>query len=172
MKELLIELAQYQKRLDEKIHHKFELLDSDTVDKRIFASIVELCEFANEETKNVDVADDDRWKYWALKRTENYNKMLEEYIDVLHFLLSLANSANVNIMWETSILYRPTLLDYMFDFIGDMVAYKISARKIHLSGAIWIFIYIGQLLGFTKQEIKEAYIEKHTKNVDRLERGY
>src|SRR5690606_41193415 len=68
-----------QRELDERIwreHH----LTGDYFSERVLALQVEVAELANETRC---------FKYWSLKPPSERSKILEEYVDGIHFILSL-----------------------------------------------------------------------------------
>lgn len=82
----LKELYQLQKELDEDIAKRHDITYKSTFRKRLLAFIVELGEFSN-ETRS--------FKFWSLKPPSETNVILEEYVDGLHFILSLGISLKV-----------------------------------------------------------------------------
>lgn len=76
-----------QKKLDDHILTKFKLDDQQTFDKRISAFLIELAEFINEQRD---------FKYWSVKPPSEKYVLLEEYIDGIHFLISLGSSLNAD----------------------------------------------------------------------------
>ncbi len=78
----LKEFLEMQEKLDEKIL-KGNFEDYKTIlSKKILACMVELGEYAN-ETK--------AFKYWSKKEATAKEVRLEEFVDVLHFIFSIAN---------------------------------------------------------------------------------
>lgn len=107
------------------------------------------------------------------------NPILEEYVDVLHFYLSLGNQ-NFHIDYEKvkvtskkqTELKSINLTDFFIQLnqaIGDYAKtqgeyhYKILGQKIQA---------LGIRLGFTEEEIEQAYMKKHKENYRRQEEGY
>ncbi|WP_233485571.1 dUTPase [Spiroplasma sp. ChiS] len=80
-------MLENQKKLDEHILTKFKLNDDETFEKRILAFLVELAEFINEQRD---------FKYWSVKPASTKDVLLEEYIDGIHFLISIGNSLGVD----------------------------------------------------------------------------
>ncbi len=86
---LLVNLAKKQLMMDEFIHKNKNTKFSDTFSKRIIALFTEIAEFINEERS---------FKYWSNKPSSSKKIILEEYIDCLHFILSLGN--DINFKWS------------------------------------------------------------------------
>lgn len=80
----LTELYQKQKVLDENIikTKKLTLPKKIRLALTILALIVETCEFANATRC---------FKFWSNKGMEDRETLLEEYVDKLHFFLSIGN---------------------------------------------------------------------------------
>ena len=76
------ELFKMQYQLDKTINDKHNTTYETTLTKRIMAFMVELGEFANETRC---------FKYWSVKPSSEKEVVLEEYIDGIHFILSLYN---------------------------------------------------------------------------------
>lgn len=94
------ELLEMQKKLDNAILKKqvepltssieqqkylYEKLNGDLLTERILALSVEVGELANATRC---------FKYWSLKDSEPVERVLDEYADCLHFMLSIAHSLN------------------------------------------------------------------------------
>ena len=157
------EMLDLQKELDFKIFNKFEVLPHETFDKRIVATLAELFEFANEEKS---------FKYWTENKEVNYDKALTEYIDILHFLLSLANTINFDLKKEASIEYRTNTEDLIFDFTRRMIYFHDFGNPDDLLYCFNVWQFIGILMGFSDKEIFDKYKQKNQENLNRLERGY
>lgn len=80
-------LLENQKKLDHHILKKFKLDDEQTLDKRILAFLIELAEFINEQRD---------FKYWSVKTASEQDILLEEYIDGIHFLISIGSTLQVD----------------------------------------------------------------------------
>ena len=83
----LTKLFEIQSVLDERIVKEHGLQGVDLVDKKIIALKVELSEFANETRA---------FKFWSKKEPSPKEITLEEYVDALHFFLSLGLSRGWN----------------------------------------------------------------------------
>lgn len=63
--------------------NRFPKEQSDFLTERLLAMIVEISELANATRC---------FKYWSLKPAEPKERLIDEYADCLHFLLSLGNT--------------------------------------------------------------------------------
>lgn len=88
----LEELLELQKELDEVVINNYEkrndlhknfCAQSDFLTEKLLALMVEVGELAN-ETRS--------FKYWSTKEPSSKAVSLAEYADILHFVLSIANS--------------------------------------------------------------------------------
>src|SRR5699024_7652437 len=73
-------LFEKQVELDAYITNNHDLSGSDLFEKKILALFVELGELANETRC---------FKFWSMKERNSNSVILEEYVDNIHFLLSL-----------------------------------------------------------------------------------
>jgi len=107
------------------------------------------------------------------------NPLLEEYVDALHFILSIGNDINMNEVYEDD---EPKPL-YCEDIIDQFIAINhwINSLYFHrhedVNGEIYhlVFVYLlglGKMLGFSSQEIEETYLRKNRENHQRQESGY
>src|SRR5690625_5800529 len=78
----LQKFAEQQKELDNAIIQKNNLQNEYLINKKIIALHVEFSELLNELPET--------FKYWSNKKN-NYKKALEEYVDCVHFAVSIGN---------------------------------------------------------------------------------
>jgi dimeric dUTPase (all-alpha-NTP-PPase superfamily) len=71
------------KHIGKSSNEKLDNWNRSALDKKLLALSVEVGELANATRC---------FKYWSTKEDEGKERMLDEYADVLHFLLSVANS--------------------------------------------------------------------------------
>ncbi|MFP7171935.1 dUTP diphosphatase [Terribacillus halophilus] len=136
-------------------------------------------------------------KYWRMtygdpedkdlegERWKVRNPVLVEYVDCLHFLLSIGNQAQVD--WSEITAKNNSGMDmqecfgYLMILISNMWTYKkhpifdpdIDMHIRHcLSDAVSILWQIAQLLNFTAEDIEAAYLAKHEVNYERQAKGY
>jgi dimeric dUTPase (all-alpha-NTP-PPase superfamily) len=161
---IITELLETQKELDIAIAQKLGMEDDfnsvGMVDDRIFALKVELGELANEVAF---------FKYWKQSHIINQSATLEELADVLHFVLSVGNSRKYTFIKEIN----PVQWDLVP--IGRLFIY-IMENGFDSSGkwknAIEQLFCIGMKLGYTEDEIVQAYRDKNAENYARQQRGY
>ena len=108
------------------------------------------------------------------------NRVLEEYVDCLHFILSIGNDIGA---------HNDIEIDYFIGIEGD-VTNQLNILMSHIGRMYFniikgeggyftdyfamegIFIGLGKMLGFTWDEIEQAYLEKNKINHQRQENGY
>lgn len=204
MSELTIsDLYEMQKKLDERIIREKGLEGVDLLPNTVLALQVEIAELANEWRG---------FKHWSNDRKprteENIidqtaaggqiynivvgtrNPLLEEYVDCLHFFLSIARQLNLSddylyvtdelLEGETTVLFTELLHNvgmingHLFLNEGVTAEHQIKFwHKTFFRSAYQIFINLGeQRLGFTWYEIAEAYVAKNRINHERQENGY
>src|SRR5690625_3503887 len=73
-------LFEMQQKLDTYIKDNHNLENENLFDKKILALLVELGEIANETRC---------FKFWSTKEPNSIDIILEEYVDNIHFLLSI-----------------------------------------------------------------------------------
>ena len=83
----LTNLYQKQKELDARIAENHHVTYGTTRERRILALLVEIGEFANATRC---------FKYWSNKPSEAMDIVLDEYVDGLHFFLSLGIDINTS----------------------------------------------------------------------------
>ncbi|WP_078430465.1 dUTP diphosphatase [Alkalihalobacterium alkalinitrilicum] len=159
--------------------------DEDRTEKRILALQVELGELANEHRGFKFWSHDQDPRTKVVKWEDAYTKdnqivvkkytnpLLEEYVDCLHFILSIGldmkyyhyifdlepiKAENITKQFSFTITKAGTLL-----IINKLPNYITLLEN---------FIGLGEMLEFTWEQIEQSYIEKNTENHTRQERGY
>ncbi|OIB05007.1 hypothetical protein AK95_14755 [Paenibacillus sp. LC231] len=178
------QMYEMQKELDAKIIKEKGLEGQDLLPNTVLALQVEIGELANEWRG---------FKHWSNDREprtkapitawgEPYrNPLLEEYVDCLHFFLSLARQIELPV----DDLYAPGpdemvkgSTTYVFTEIlhhvgGVSLQKDTYYRKTALRLGLWIFYSLGEhRLGFTFEQIAEAYAAKNAVNHERQANGY
>lgn len=157
-------LFSMQKELDSHIENNHQIQNENLFDKKILALLVELGELANETRC---------FKFWSLKPPASKEKIGEEYVDGLHFILSLGLEKGYEIQ-EISILTsgKNDLTEQFLAIYEEVDNFK-NSRSFENYGRLFNeFLYLGELLGFSQQDIEQAYIHKNEVNYQRQEKGY
>ena len=200
----LTKLLEIQNNLDERIIDKKGLQTADLLSKKILALQVEVGELANEWRG---------FKFWSEDQEPRFKReslafpnpgepylyatypLLEEYVDCVHFFLSIANEKG----WQDH-LYIPVeavedLREEGFDggitgafsellyFLSNIAVEKnedhffkrldLSKHEFSFRSAWFLFISIGIIeFDFSFEQIEQAYHEKNLTNHQRQDAGY
>ena len=162
------EIFQMQKQLDAYIEKNHQLHGDDLFNKKVLALLVELGELANETRC---------FKFWSLKAPSTKEVILEEFVDGVHFMLSLGIECGFDSIAEISAPNgerngETTITDQFIQVFEAIQAFRLS-RSIHTYEKMFQqYLTLARLLGFSDDEIKEAYIAKNEVNYKRQEEGY
>jgi len=162
----LSKLFAIQKVLDKKIIKEHNLEGQDLLPRKILALKVELGELANETRC---------FKFWSNKGPSKKETILEEYVDCIHFILSISNDVNFHIEKYdfTPYVQVPDLTEqFNACFSTVNMAEDRDFEEEHVKYMIENFLGLAQLLGFSPDEIINAYLEKNKVNFERLANGY
>ena len=192
----LSKLFKIQKQLDERIVKEKGLEGQDLLDKKILALQVELGELANEwrgfkywshdQEPRTEVPDFETWKKNGHKTYKGKpimhfkNPLLEEYVDVVHFTLSVGLEIEIkHEIFPEPINYGDVVIQ--FNELFGQISYFASVLKRENEWEeieseyerIWSLLFgLAGLLGFTWEQIEQGYIAKNKINYERLEAGY
>lgn len=175
----LNELFDKQKQLDDYIIKEKELEGIDLLPRKTVALLAELYECVNEARF---------FKYWSENQKPNIeeheidevdgnivqivrNPLLEEYIDVIHFTLSIANDLGVH--EHTHVKTEPQDLNKLVLGITNLATIiPIGKEKHQVESLINNIISLGYQLGFNEEQVINAYHEKNKENYERQKVGY
>lgn len=171
----LVKLFETQRVLRDRIDYNRK----DRFRKLVVATLVELGECLNEHRGFKFWSKDQqprtkkaRGPYVNLEDAEFYNPLLEEYVDGLHFILELG----IELGYEPpSLLPHSTTSDVNKHAIN--LYFEISDLNYTRSHNDYVFVFrkylaLGEMLGFTEEQIIQAYFEKNAINHHRQEVGY
>lgn len=165
--ELIKEMLQMQKKLDEAIMKEYGLTEIDEENLRM-AILDEVGELTHELKGN--------WCWW--KKTQapvDDRKVLGELVDVWHFVLSYQNHFNFGEEARLSYLNEEELSNGMLKRLRTkkINLYKVLIRLVIFERSIIpVSIAITEYLGFTIEQVYGAYCGKNKVNYQRLESGY
>ena len=177
-------LFEVQKKLDDHIIQKKGLKGQDLLAKKILALLVELGELANEwrgfkfwsndqepRTRHLE-PDIEHFDKTRETRWIESNPLLEEYVDCLHFLLSIGLESDIGTFSRDEL--APSKMDSIeIQFISLFEAASRFIYDINYYPEMWeLFLGLGEMLGFTWQQVEEAYFQKNAVNHERQENGY
>lgn len=159
----LQKLFQIQNTLDHRIETEHHLKDVPLFNKKVLSLQVELGELANETRC---------FKFWSVKEPSSKAVILEEYVDCLHFILSLGLEKGFQYI---SIDIKHTACELSQQFLNLYINISdfatSSSRDIYLN-LFHNFLNLGNSLGFNDEDIENAYLYKNKINHERQDNGY
>lgn len=198
---MLYELSLKQRELDKHINKKHNLKDDHYDDRKVWL-LVELGELANELRFFKYASEDKKPRMYAKcdackgsgkllaaswyddiscpvchgSGEDKYKQpVLEEYVDTIHLVLSLANIIYKGREEELKrILEHAEPLQYVkYQDQFNALFYEISNNLwSRIDIVIMYLLGLGKMIGFTNEQIVEAYNKKNKKNHSRQENGY
>lgn len=177
----LTKLFEMQRVLRDRIGYK----QADRSTKLFLALLVEIGECANEQRS---------WKYWSkdqaprtkkargpyieLEDADFYNPLLEEFVDGLHFVLEKGLDFGCERGWFGHYTSRSIEVQYLnvFEDVIELWKCEREGELFALNGLyeelVNGYLGLGEMLGFTEDEIEKAYFAKNAINHQRQEVGY
>ncbi|GAA0120945.1 MAG: dUTP diphosphatase [Clostridium argentinense] len=162
----LEKLFEMQQILDNRIEREHNLQNQELFFKKVLALQVEVGELANETRC---------FKFWSLKKPSEASIILEEYVDCLHFILSLGIETNLQNTKLNKNLKVENNTDTTEMFLNLNEKINIFAKNKCEKSYIDLFeqfILLGNILGFSSENIEEAYLNKNKINHQRQDEGY
>ncbi len=157
-------LAEKQIALDKMIKDNSpEMNDQRYWEDRITALMVELGELANEIRF---------FKYWSNKPQSDKEVIIDELVDCLHFSFSLGNTIE-NKSWVFGLddMKRPLTIIY-FDIMSKLSEMVMDKSDTKFRSMLFNIVEIAWYLGYSQEDIEEAYAKKNAINYKRQEEGY
>lgn len=165
--DLIKEMLQMQKKLDEAIMEEYGLTEIDEENLRM-AILDEVGELTHELKGD--------WCWWKKTQTPvDDKKVLGELVDIWHFVLSYQNHFNFGEEARLSYLNEEELSNGMLKRLRTKksnLSKVLTRLVIFESSIIPVLIAITEYLGFTIEQVYEAYCGKNKINYQRLKEGY
>ncbi|CAM2870568.1 dUTP diphosphatase [Hathewaya histolytica] len=158
-------LFSMQEMLDYRIEKEHGLLNENLIPKKALALFVELGELANETRC---------FKFWSSKGPSSKEVILEEYVDGLHFILSLGLKLNYSTklnLQPMKTLETPVHVQFL-DLYKEISHIDEDCSKELYESVFQNFLNLGSSLGFSEEDIESAYIDKNKVNHQRQDQGY
>lgn len=152
-----------QKQLDHYIEANHDLTDTDVFQDRYLALLVELGELANETRC---------FKFWSNKPRNEAHIVLEEFVDNIHFLLSLGLDKGYRFTGEVPQSNITSETEQFTRIFASCARFKQDPTKQHYAEVFQQYLHLGKLLGFSESDIQEAYFRKNKINYERQDQGY
>ncbi|KEF39547.1 hypothetical protein M670_01320 [Schinkia azotoformans MEV2011] len=161
---MLTTLFELQKELDTRIEKEHGLEQADLMDKKIMALLVELGELANETRC---------FKFWSKKPAAARDVILEEYVDGVHFILSIGLELNIQdqVSLNPKDEYRDLVEQFQLVF-ASIIEFRKQLNLENYHNIFNEYIILGKLLGFSSDDIEKAYKLKNEVNHKRQNSGY
>ncbi|MEK5232829.1 dUTP diphosphatase [Lysinibacillus sp. FSL K6-0232] len=159
----LQQLFNMQKELDAFIEQT-QNIQHDVFQEKGLALLVELAELANETRC---------FKFWSTKGPSEREVILEEYVDSIHFILSLGLLKGYTSIETWPISAEKRNLTELFLETQKAILLFIEKPTENQYTTIWQ--YYGLLaynLDFTFDDVVSAYLEKNKENYKRQQSGY
>ncbi len=156
-------LYNMQQELDNYIADNHELEGKDLYHERHLAFLVELGELANETRC---------FKFWSKKAPSEREVILAEYVDGIHFLLSIGLEKGYRYDSGEAVgteNERTKQFNHVFIVAAAFNQHPTEEGYVQLFEE---FIHLGKLLGFNEKDIYNAYLEKNEINYERQDQGY
>ncbi|AQU79745.1 dUTP diphosphatase [Planococcus faecalis] len=184
----LDKLFEVQRGLDAEIEKNHPTAaDEDRLAKRILALQVELGECANEwrgfkfwsanqEARTKVPTTLPTPKNWNVDTVERKykNPLLEEYVDCLHFILSIGLHLGFEgrSIARLKTLPQYSLIDQFLEVANDVLELYYALDFRGYENLMTSFVILGEMLGFTWEQIETAYMKKNQINYQRQDTGY
>lgn len=159
----LQQLFSMQKELDHFIETT-QKIERDVFKEKGLALMVELAELANETRC---------FKFWSTKGPSEHDVILEEYVDSIHFILSLGLLKGYTSIEKWPVVEEKRDLTETFLMTQDYILTFVNDPTEDRYLAIWqCYGLLAYNLGFTFEDVVSAYIEKNEENYNRQRSGY
>jgi dimeric dUTPase (all-alpha-NTP-PPase superfamily) len=161
----LQKLFKMQQALDHHIEVKHELQNEDLFNRKVLALLVELGELANETRC---------FKFWSIKPSSEKSVVLEEFVDGIHFILSLGIECGFQDLQYTN-TNEPSKLNVSEQFLliyEKVNEFKNTKDPDSFKVLIETYLVLGELLGITYEEMEKAYFKKNEVNYQRQQNNY
>jgi dimeric dUTPase (all-alpha-NTP-PPase superfamily) len=101
----------------------------------------------------------------------NTNPLLEEFVDVLHFVLELGIILEVLYSFDEIKIYKSNSIEHQFIKLYREITNLWLDHSFYLE-VLNTYIGLGEMLGFTWDQIEQAYLDKNAVNHQRQVDGY
>lgn len=156
-------LFNIQKELDQRIVENHNLHGRNLIPDKVLALEVELGELANETRC---------FKFWSFKDSSPQNVVLEEYVDCLHFILSIGLEKKFEQVSFVIKDHPRTVVQQFQEVFERSAIFNKSMTKENYLHLFNSFLTLGKKLGFSWTEVEEGYLMKNKINHKRQEEGY
>lgn len=164
---LIKKMLKMQAKLDKAIMDEYGL-DKIDEDKLSFAILDEVGELTH-ELKG-------KWCWWKKTQPQvDEEKVLGELVDIWHFVLSWQNNFNggeEELLTDDELMKKVDNSRWAIEEHGKGIVIKLADLSYFLLRKVEPLIAITEYLGFTVEQVYNAYCKKNKVNYQRLESGY
>lgn len=157
-------ISDQQKILDQYILKKSNFKNNQEIfNKKIIAIFVELSEFANELRF---------FKYWSKKEQSKKEIILDEFVDIIHFLISIANDLKYD-DWDIEIKEENKEIEIIYLEIINLILILQKEQEKKILKEIFVkLLQIAIYYDFKIEEIFNSYQLKNQINFTRQDTNY
>lgn len=164
----LQKLFEKQAELDSYIEEKRGVKGKEVFEEKLLAFAVEAGELANEVRS---------FKFWSSKPPSESSVILEEYVDGLHFLLSIGNTLEQEPNSDTVDTdkresSKQEVTAAFLEIFGTVSLLRIEPSSESFGALFSAYVDLAGLLGYTWEDVLNAYEIKNKENYSRQDNGY
>ncbi|WP_226583591.1 dUTP diphosphatase [Halobacillus litoralis] len=152
-----------QGRLDEYIENQHKLYKGEKVQEKILALLVELGELANETRC---------FKFWSTKGPSDKAVILEEFVDGVHFLLSIGLDLDLRFVSQSHNKGDFEQTESFLKVYEAVERFRLQQDAPSYNQMFSAYLNLGLSLGITEDELRQAYENKNRINFERQDQGY
>lgn len=152
-----------QQQLDAYIADNHKLKGKDLFNEKYLALLVELGELANETRC---------FKYWSNKKRSADETILDEYVDGVHFLLSIGLEKSYRYTGEEVQITETSQTKQFNNIFTEAAHFKNDPSLERYITLFLEYLKLGKILGYSEAEIQESYFKKNEVNFERQNTGY
>lgn len=151
-----------QKALDQTILNNIAIEKSELQISRLLALIVEISEFANEISS---------FKYWKKHKKLQWEKVVEEFVDGIHFFCSLAMELNLSPIIKSKIVSQNINQQFLAVFKSIIDLTKKYKNK-NIATSFSLYLGLARLCQISNEDIENFYVAKNKINYQRVANNY
>ncbi|MGV2622385.1 dUTP diphosphatase [Halobacillus sp. ACCC02827] len=155
-------LYDMQRALDQYIEDQHDIKQGTKTEEKILALLVEIGELANETRC---------FKFWSSKGPSEKEVILEEYVDGIHFLLSLGLDSGFHFE-PGAYVCRETETEAFLNVYKAVEAFREQKDKQSYHALFLGYLQLAATIGLTEEEWFHAYLSKNEVNYQRQDEGY
>lgn len=158
----LKKLFKMQRELDAFIEET-QNITYDVFQEKGLALLVELAELANETRC---------FKFWSTKGPSERAVILEEFVDSIHFLLSLGIMRSLTVEEWPEVEEKAELTPLFIETTVAATSFISMPTQESYDKLWYLYGKLAYNLSFTAEDILDAYLAKNEKNYERQRSGY